>query len=96
MSGVGARSVAQYDEQMRVYEAAEAKFAIHVDIRVEDPDERGLALLHELFAYIRKEEYRVVEMFFQVDTDGNGHLDRHEFEDGLALMRTRFMSRKQH
>jgi hypothetical protein len=42
---------------------------------------RGLACR---FTFIEQQNLKVVEMFFQVDTDGNGELDVWEFEDALV------------
>ena len=39
------------------------------------------------FTYIEQQNLKVVEMFFQVDTDGNGELDVWEFEDALVSRR---------
>jgi hypothetical protein len=36
------------------------------------------------FTFIEQQKLKVVEMFFQVDTDGNGELDVWEFEDALV------------
>jgi hypothetical protein len=36
------------------------------------------------FTFIEQQSFKVVEMFFQVDTDGNGELDVWEFEDALV------------
>lgn len=43
-----------------------------------------LALPRCRFTFIEQKNLKVVEMFFQVDTDGNGELDIWEFEDALV------------
>ena len=52
-----------------------------------NPQCRAAALVAALFAYIEEaQDIRALEMFFQVDAEGNGNLDVWEFEDALALM----------
>ena len=43
-------------------------------------------LLSDLFRRIDAGNFRVVEVFFTVDTDGSGEMDRMEFEDALDYM----------
>ena len=48
--------------------------------------DRPAHILRELFENIEKLNIRVVEVFFQVDTDGSGEMDKMEFEEALQMM----------
>lgn len=54
----------------------------------QEPEEEDL--LNEdpllvLFEYARLQNFRLVDMFKQLDTDNSGSLDRQEFSKGLAV-----------
>lgn len=51
-----------------------------------DPTARGAQLLKKVFEYIEGEKMKLVEIFFEVDTDGDGKLALHDLEDALEKM----------
>lgn len=59
----------------------------------QEPEEEDL--LNEdpllvLFEYARLQNFRLVDMFKQLDTDNSGSLDRQEFSRGLAVRKYEF------
>lgn len=48
---------------------------------------RAAQILRGIFEQIEERNIRAVEVFFTVDTDGSGEVDRMEFEEALQLMR---------
>ena len=48
---------------------------------------RVAQILRGIFEQIEERNIRAVEVFFTVDTDGSGEVDRMEFEEALQLMR---------
>ena len=51
-------------------------------------------LLADIFSHIEAQNARVVEVFFAVDSDGSGELDRWEFEEALAMMKINLTSQQ--
>ena len=48
---------------------------------------RPAQILRNIFNHIEERNVRAVEVFFAVDTDGSGEMDRMEFEEALAMMK---------
>ena len=51
-----------------------------------DVDGRAAQILRTVFEEIEEKKIRAVEVFFAVDTDGSGEMDRMEFEEALHMM----------
>lgn len=47
---------------------------------------RAAQILRTVFEEIEEKKIRAVEVFFAVDTDGSGEMDRMEFEEALHMM----------
>ena len=50
------------------------------------PVGRALEIFVEVLKHTRERHIRLVEVFFTVDTDGSGEMDRNEWDEALELM----------
>ena len=50
------------------------------------PQGRAMEIFVEVLKHTRERHIRLVEVFFTVDTDGSGEMDRNEWDEALELM----------
>ena len=44
------------------------------------------AAIDRIFAFIKKEQLKVIDMFFKIDTDGSGEIEPAEFVNAISKM----------